>query len=299
MKTEKALLSKKQLLDIFLHHRVDSPFPGDWESIFKGTGFEFWSLRELMPMDSFKNIDWKATAKTGKYYVKEYLAESYYNLMLLYDISQSVAFGRKENLQALMAVSLAYTAISNNNGCGLILFADEVKGYLPARMGWPHFMQILAAIAAAEPVACQTTCLNSALTKLISELPESLTFILSDFLYPFESNYNFLQMTHGTNKHEVKGLQILETFEMKLPENAKGILPLYDLETGRTALMDLRHWAAYNREMEQRLSEIKRDLSRLGIHLLTLTPEDDFALEIRGFMETPPADPVTAKKRIA
>lgn len=299
MKTEKELLSKKQLMEIFLHHWVDSPFPGDWESIFKGTGFEFWALRELAPTDSFKNIDWKATAKTGKYYIKEYLRESYFDLMLLYDVSQSVAFGRKERLQALIAVSLAYTAISNNNGCGLILFADEVKDYIPARMGWSHFMRILNAIAAAEPVACQTTCLNGALTKLMNELPESLTFILSDFLYPIETNYHFLRTTHGTNKHEVKGLQILETFEMKLPENAKGLLPLYDYETGQTALLDLRHWAAHNREMERRLSEIKRHLSSIGIELLSLTPEDNFALKISAFMGTLRASTTTAPKRTA
>ena len=90
MKSEKSLLSKKELLEIFINHRVHSPFPGDWESIFKGLGYEFWALRELEPTDSFKNIDWKAKAKTGKYFVREFLAESYFNVMLLYDISRSV-----------------------------------------------------------------------------------------------------------------------------------------------------------------------------------------------------------------
>ncbi|HPD60648.1 MAG TPA: DUF58 domain-containing protein, partial [Thermodesulfobacteriota bacterium] len=127
-KTEKSLLSKRQLLDIFINHRVHSPFPGDWESTFKGLGYEFWSLRELGRGDPFSHIDWKATAKTGKYYIREYLAESYFNVMILYDISASVGFGRKELLQAHIAVSLAYSAISTNNGCGLIFFADEVKG---------------------------------------------------------------------------------------------------------------------------------------------------------------------------
>ena len=151
MKTEKALLSKRELLEIFLHHRVNSPFPGDWESIYRGSGYEFWALREMASTDDVKNIDWKATARTGKYYVREYLAESYYNLMILYDISRSVSFGRKELVQANIAVSLAYSAIVGNNGCGLILFADDVVSFLPPRMGRPHFMQILNAIAEAKP----------------------------------------------------------------------------------------------------------------------------------------------------
>jgi uncharacterized protein (DUF58 family) len=151
-KTEQGLLSKKELLDIFLHHRVDSPFPGDWESRFKGSGYEFWGLREIEPGDPFQRIDWKATAKTGKYHVREFLAESYFDLMILYDVSASIGFGRKEILQANIGVSLAWSAIAANNGCGLILFADRVLEYIPPRMGVSHLAQIVAAIVRSEPV---------------------------------------------------------------------------------------------------------------------------------------------------
>lgn len=285
MKTERSLLSKKELLDIFVNHRVDSPFPGDWESIFKGTGFEFWALRELELTDSFKNIDWKSTAKTGKYYVREYLAESYFSLMILYDISNSVSFGRKELLQANIAVSLAYTATATNNGCGLIMFADELIMYIPPRMGWSHFMQILTAIAQAKPIDCQETNLNHALTKLVRELPESLTFILSDFLFTFKSDYSFQRTIHGTNKHEVKALQILEDFESKLPPNSRGLISLYDYENGKTTLIDLHKWKFYNDDMKHKMTEIKYQLNNAGIELLTITPEDDFSLKIKTFMQ--------------
>jgi uncharacterized protein (DUF58 family) len=285
MKTEKSLLSKKELLDVFVHHRVDSPFPGDWESIYKGVGYEFWSLRELGPTDPFKNIDWKAKAKTGKYYVREYLAESYFNLMILYDLSQSVAFGRKELLQANIAVSLAYSAIAGNNGCGLIMFAEEVVLYVPPRMGWSHFMQIVGAIADATPVVCTETKLNRALRKLMNELPESLTFILSDFLYPFETEYSFQHGAHGTNKHEVKALVILEDWEMQLPAHSTGVIALNDYESGRSALLDLNKWREYNEMMQQRLEDTRDKLSKAGIDSLVITPTDDAVQKINTFMQ--------------
>jgi uncharacterized protein (DUF58 family) len=287
MKTEKALLSKKELLEIFVRHRVDSPFPGDWESIFKGHGYEFWALRELEHTDPFKNIDWKATAKTGKYYVREYLAESYFNLMILYDVSPSVSFGRKELLQANVAASLAYTAAVSNNGCGLVMFADRVISYIPPRMGWSHFMEIITAIAQARPVDCKETNVSHALDKLANELPESLTFILSDFLYPFESDYSFQRTTHGTSKHEVKAFQIVEEFEMRLPPNSKGLISLYDYESGQSVLVDVGKWATYNQEMQNRLEDIRHRLSRAGIDLLLLTPADDFRSKINAFMQRP------------
>ena len=288
-KAEKGLLSKKELLEIFINHRVHSPFPGDWESIFKGLGYEFWALRELERTDSYKNIDWKAKAKTGKYYVREFLAESYFNVMILYDISRSVHFGRKELLQAHIAVSLAYSAILSNDGCGLILFADDIVQYIPPRMGQTHFMEILYAIAHAEPVGCGATNLTVALTKLINEVPESLTFILSDFMYPLDFSYSFHHTAHGTDKHEVKAIQVLEECEIELPPGAKGLLPLYDYESGKTVVLDLGKWKAYNDTMSRLRLTTGNRLNRAGIDLLTISPADDFAQKINAFMKRPPS----------
>ncbi|HTP67011.1 MAG TPA: DUF58 domain-containing protein [Geobacteraceae bacterium] len=286
-KTEKGLLAKKKLLEIFVKHRVHSPLPGDWESIFRGLGYEFWALRELEPTDPYKNIDWKAKAKTGKFYVREFLAESYFNLMILYDISRSVHFGRKELLQAHIAVSLAYSAILSNDGCGLILFADDIVEYIPPRMGRSHFMEILNAIARAEPVNCRATNLSVALTELIKEVPESLTFILSDFMYPLDFGYSFHHTEHGTNKHEVKAIQVLEECEIELPSGAKGILPLYDYESGETVALDLGKWKTYNDTMGRLRAAGKNRLNRAGIDLLTISPADDFARKINEFMKRP------------
>jgi uncharacterized protein (DUF58 family) len=283
-KTEQSLLTKKELLEIFVSHRVDSPFPGDWESIFKGSGYEFWGLREIEPGDSFRNIDWKAKAKTGQYYVREYLAESYFNLMVLYDLSKSVAFGRKELLQANVAVSLAYSAIAANNGCGLIIFSDTVLDYIPPRMGMSHFMQILLTIVRSEPQECTGTRVNPSLTKLVNEVPESLTFILSDFLYPWDCAFNFQRALHGTNKHEVKALQILEEAEVELPPDSAGMILLRDDETAEDLILDVSRWREYNQERRQKLDAIRVQMIRAGIDHLVLTPRDDFRRKINDFV---------------
>ena len=288
-KFEKSLLSKKELLELFINHRVHSPLPGDWESIFKGLGYEFWALRELEPTDSFKNIDWKAKAKTGKYFVREFLAESYFNVMILYDISRSVQFGRKELLQAHIAVSLAYSAMLSNDGCGLILFADDIVEYIPPRMGRAHFMEILYAIVHAEPVACGATNLSGALAKLIHEVPESLAFILSDFMYPLDFSYSFNHTGYGTDKHEIKAIQVLEECEIELPPKSTGVLPLHDYESGECVALDLGKWKTYNETMSRLHAATRKLLNRAGIDLVTISPADDFALKINTFMKRPPS----------
>ncbi len=286
MKTKQDLLTKKELLDIFVNHRTLSSLPGDWESISKGSGYEFSDLREMEPSDPMKSVDWKATAKTGRYHVREYQAETYSNLMILYDISKSVAFGRKEMLQANIAASLAYTAAIRNYQCGLILFADKVTGYIPPRMGYEQFMKVLDTIVRTEPEDCLKTDLNAALARLISELSESLTFILSDFMYLPESLHNIHCPRLGKNCHEVIALRIAEESELRLPQGSKGIMPLYDYETGKYALLDPGKWKIYNRCMQQKSENIKKILSAAGIACETITPADDFRMKIHGLIHS-------------
>lgn len=287
VKTEKELLSKKELLELFIDHRVHSPFPGDWESTYKGLGYEFWALREFEAGDPFRNIDWKATARTGKFFVREFLAESYFNVMLLYDISSSVRFGRKELLQAHIAVSLAYSAILGNNGCGLILFADDIIRFVPPRMGRAHFMEILDAIVRAEPAGRGATDLDAALAKLINEVPESLAFVLSDFMYPLDISYSFHRTQHGSGRHEVRAIQVLEECEIELPPHSRGILPLYDYESGRTVELDLGKWKSYNAAMARTRQAAAERLKRAGIPMVTFSPADDFVPILNEFMKSP------------
>ena len=112
-------------------------------------------------------------------------------------------------------------------------------------------MEILYAIVRAEPVPCAATNLGVALTELVNEVPESLTFILSDFMYPLDFSHSFHHTAHGTTRHEVKAIQVLEECEIGLPDGAQGVLPLYDYESGGTVALDLGKRKAYNDTMDR------------------------------------------------
>jgi hypothetical protein len=152
-------------------------------------------------------------------------------------------------------------------------------------MGKSHFMEILDVIVHAEPVACEATNLGVALSKLVNEVPESLAFILSDFLYPLDFSYSFHRTAYGAGKHEIKAIQVLEECEIELPPGSKGILPLHDYESGETVLLDLGKWKAYNERMLQMRQATSHRLNQAGIDLLTISPADDFAQKINAFMK--------------
>lgn len=280
----RTLQSRKRLLNIGLSHRTTSPFPGDWESTFRGPGYEFRGLRAMEPGDPYKSIDWKARAKTGAFFVREYLAESHTHLMILHDLSGSMAFGRKASFQAVIAVSLAYSAIYHHHACGLILFADGVLESFPPKSGPGQFDRILAVLSGAEPTSRRRTEIRPALDRLVGEVPDSLTFILSDFLYPFDCPYHFGGTSSVYRRHEVKALEILDDFEMVPPPGAAGCITLRDHETGADRVVDLGRWAGASSEMERQLAIRRRRLRDFGIDVLPLRPSDDFKLKIDAFM---------------
>jgi hypothetical protein len=122
------------------------------------------------------------------------------------------------------------------------------------------------------------------LKKLIDGVPESLTFILSDFMYPFAAEYQFQRGAHGANKHEVKAIHVLETSEIKLPPYSRGMASLYDDEGRRQMVMDLSRSKAYADEMQHRMDDIKKRLNQAGIDSLIITPDDNFPFKITEFM---------------
>lgn len=285
MKTESRLLSKAALLELTARRRVDTFPPGDWESVFKGTGYEFWGLREMTPTDTFRDIDWKATARTGSHYVREYLADSPFNLMILYDISGSLAFGRKELLQTNIAVALAWSAAASGNRCGLILFADEVVEYFPPRSGSGHLRRVVSAVAAAAPLRGRRAVVDSAFACLTGQMNHSLTFILSDFMTPFESRFSFRRIPGRPDGHEVYALRVMEACEKALPEGSSGLIPLHDLETGERAVLDLGRWRTYNERVTAHHRELTLRLAAAGIPVTRMTPEDDYIWKIQELMK--------------
>ena len=72
---------------------VDGIFAGEYHSLFKGRGIEFAEVREYVPGDDVRSIDWNVTARMGAPFVKQYVEERELTVMLLVDLIASGLFG--------------------------------------------------------------------------------------------------------------------------------------------------------------------------------------------------------------
>ncbi len=140
------LLSRAELMELLTHAPSAERLPGDWESLFTGAGLEFHGLREMAPSDPYRHVDWRATARTGKPWVREFNVDGTVDLILLLDAAASMAFGDKARLQANIAAALLMSASRGHNPCGLIRYDEGVRTFLPPGRGGEHRFRIAEAL---------------------------------------------------------------------------------------------------------------------------------------------------------
>ena len=130
----KEILKKVRQIEIRTKNIVNDFFGGDYHSNFKGRGMTFSEVREYVPGDDVRTIDWNVTAKTGKPHIKIFEEERELSVLILIDVSSSGMFGSKSELKIDVAVEIAamlsFSAIKNNDKVGLALFSDKIEKYI-------------------------------------------------------------------------------------------------------------------------------------------------------------------------
>ena len=151
----KDVTEQVRLIDLRTRGLVENALAGDWQSAMRGRGIDFDQVREYVPGDDVRAIDWNVTARAGRPFIKEFREERELRLMLLVDVSASGAFGsgdqHKRELAAELACVLAMSAARNNDRVGLILFSDRIEGFVPPGKGRQHVLRVVREILTCEP----------------------------------------------------------------------------------------------------------------------------------------------------
>jgi uncharacterized protein (DUF58 family) len=245
---------------------VDGIFAGEYHSVFKGRGMEFAEVREYVPGDDVRTIDWNVTARLGHPYVKRYVEERELTVMLLVDFSASGQFGSVAKIKTEVATELcallALSAIKNNDKVGLILFTDQIERFVPPQKGKNRALRVIREMLYFEPER-RGTDIAQALEYLhrISRR-RSVTFLLSDFL---ATGYE-RALRLARRRHDVIPICITDRREASLPN--VGLLALRDLESGQQVLVDTgsaRVREEYRRRRAAAVAERRRAFGALGV----------------------------------
>jgi uncharacterized protein (DUF58 family) len=286
------ILGRVRRMEVRTNRLVDDSLAGRYASVFKGRGMDFDRVRNYVPGDDVRTIDWNVTARTGDPHVKLFTEERELTILLMIDVSASSDFGSvvdsKRELAAEAAGVLAASAIRNRDKVGLILFSDEVELYIPPGKGRLHIMRLIRETLYFQP-AHRGTHIGKALdfaNQVVHR--KSVIFLVSDFNLgaPFEERLNQLRIKlQVTNRrHDVIAVSVTDPREESLPD--VGRIRIEDAETGQVVEIDTgsaKVRAAYEKQARQRRELTAARIRSLGVDLLEFLNGENWMPVLMGF----------------
>ena len=270
------MIRKIRRIEITTSRVVQEAVAGRYLSAFKGRGMEFEEVRQYEVGDDIRTIDWNVSARAGSPHIKLFREERELTVMLLVDLSRSLAFGSraqlKRDLVAEVAATLAFSATGNNDKVGLLLFSDRIERHVPPRKGRRHALRIVRDLLA-HTAEGRGTSLSTALDELNRvQKRRAVVFVVSDFL---DEGWE-RPLAVARSRHDVIPVRIEDPLESTLPN--VGLLEVEDLETGEVAVLDTanrRVRDAYERKATERRLGFEHAIRRMRIEPLMLSTGED------------------------
>ncbi|HIE95261.1 MAG TPA: DUF58 domain-containing protein [Acidobacteria bacterium] len=278
------ILKQVRRVEIATRGLVNDVFSGEYHSVFKGRGMNFAEVREYQHGDDIRAIDWNVTARTGAPFIKVFDEERELTVMLVVDVSASGDFGSRERMKGEVAVEicavLAFSATTNNDKVGLIIFSDRIEKFVPPRKGRRHVLRVLRELLYFKPEG-RGTDIAGALEYLARVVRRrAVVFVVSDFL---GDGYEKALAVAG-RRHDTVAIRMSDPREHQLP--AVGYLELEDAETGEQVTVDVSDpafRAAFEHDVAEGLAFRARQFRKSRIDVIEITTDHPYADRLMRF----------------
>lgn len=283
--------------------RLDGWLQGDYRTLFRGYGMDLADIREYVPGDDVRHIDWNVTARMDTPYVREYHEDREITAQFLLDVSPSVDFGTATALKRDLLIDfvgvLARLLTRHGNRVGAIVYGKGVEHVIPARGGRVQVLRLLDELERRPRLReAPATSLSELLGTADRQIRRrSLVFVVSDF---FTTPGWERGLTDLARRHEVLAIRLTDPRERELPEI--GMVVMNDAETGEHVWVDTndrrfrRRFADVVRRRDEALALAFRSA---GVDALEISTEEDLARAIMSFAAARKRRPRAARARIA
>jgi len=278
------LIKKIRQIQIYTSRAVDASFAGQYESVFKGRGMQFDEVREYIPGDDIRTIDWNVTARTGKPYIKRFVEEREMTVIFAVDLSASGDFGTvnkmKNELAAEFCAVLAFTAAKNNDKVGLLIFTDRIELYIPPKKGSRHMLRLIRELLYFK-MPRRTTKISLALDYIAKVIHKKATiFLVSDFIESdFKKSVSLLN-----KRHDVIAVPVRDKVEISMPR--VGLIEFQDAETGEIILIDTssrKFHDQYGDKSLRRFNELKNMFRSINVDCIPVSTDKPYIQDLVQF----------------
>ena len=282
----KDILQKVRKIEIKTRRLSDHIFSGEYHTSFKGKGMSFAEVRQYQYGDDIRAIDWNVTARYSEPYVKVFEEERELTLMLMVDVSGSQDFGStndfKRDIVTEIAATLAFSATTNNDKIGLILFSDRIELFIPPKKGKSHILRIIRELIQFQPKSNQTNIGQAFeyLSKVMKK--KAIVFVLSDFM---TKDYDRI-LRIAAKRHDVTGIKVYDKREQDL--NNVGYVLMQDAETNEAQYVntgDANVRKAYREHYQELENYFTTTFTRSGAGVIKIATDDSYVKKLLAYFK--------------
>jgi len=265
-------------LDLRAKFIVEGFLQGLHASPFHGFSVEFSEHRKYVAGDDLKDLDWNVFAKTDKYYLKKFQAETNVTGYLVMDLSASMAYTYRQELTKFeygicLAAALGYLMIHQQDPVGLVAFDTKIRSSLPPRSKRTQLANVLAILANLQPTG-QTDIANCLHQLAVMVRGKSLIMVFSDLLVdPGPVIESLHHLRH--RGHEIILFHILDEAEVHFPFD--GMIEFLDVEEPRKLTLDARNMRSdYLKSLQEFQETYRRECANAGIDYVAMDTSVSF-----------------------
>ena len=272
------VINQIKRLDLRAQFVIKGFLQGLHSSPFHGFSVEFSEHRKYTPGDDPKDIDWQVYAKTDKYYVKKFEAETNLTGYLVMDLSRSMAYTYRQQLTKFdyaicLAAALAYLMIGQQDPVGLITFNEKIRQSLAPKSKRAQLGNVLSLLSNLQPEG--KTDFTHSLNQLAAMLKNrSLVMIFSDLLFEDSDTMQALyRLKHGG--HDILLFHVLDEAEVTFPFT--GSCRLTDPESNEEIKVNADGFRSdYVKQIEEFRAQLAADCSNSGIDYIPIDTSMQF-----------------------
>ncbi|MFH1301866.1 MAG: DUF58 domain-containing protein [Planctomycetota bacterium] len=264
---------------------VEGTIAGLHRSPLHGLSPEFADYRSYTPGDDLKNLDWKAYARSDRFYIKRFEEESNLRAVFIVDSSASMAYGEpafsKYDCAATIAVSLSAVLLKQRDAVGLAILNDRVQEDLKTGSTPSHLAKFMEVLQRTKLVG--ETDIGPAVSQVADQIHRrGVVVVLSDLLTPLDRFYESLGKLQHSG-HEVIVAHILHRDEVEMP--FKDSVIFKDIEGDEEIFAE--PWAfhkAYQAAMEQFIQETRLRCQYCGIDYLPVLTDENLGVVLSSYL---------------
>lgn len=279
------VLSRLSRLTLYARQPMIGSVTGVHRSATRGSSVEFAEYRKYVPGDDLRRLDWRVLARTDRYYMKEFEADTNLRCMIVLDTSGSMAYtgpgGSKFEFSRRLAATLAYLLIQQGDAVGLTLVRPGGELEIPPRRSPVHLGALLDTLI--ETSAAGEVNLTDSLHRVAEKVrARAMVVVISDF---FEEPERLLPAFQHMRfrRHDLALFHVLDRDEIRFPFDRP--IRFVDLEGPDHLVTDPAIIGeAYRREVAGYLDGIKRGAREFGADYRVAPVEDGYERALTAFL---------------